>query len=575
MASAGPDADLAAALEDAAAGASVRGVPIVAAELVELAHRLTSSAEGEARHRRAIVAAHELLKAGDVRGARARARELVATTPEGPARAEALVLLSAVEAVGAGDRERAIGLRREALLEAAEHPALQASTHQWLASAVRLTEGTRSGERHARVSLELAERLGDDALRSGALAILALLRFNAGELDAPRLAEEAHQLAVAVAGRQNRPATIAHALAWSVGGLDRIASFGLAHVLVWSARLDEARALLGPLYRELRERDELASTDALWYLSLVELQAGRLALAADYIARVREIRLQYTVDREDAATLAAFARIAAHRGELELARELAERGREVTDPQGVDLAALEATLGTLDLWSGDAAMAVPRLAVAEQAAQAAELGEPNMYWWRGELAEALLEVGRVDDAAELIDAWETNARRVARSWVLAQVTRCRGLVAAHRGDVERALALLERADAQHEEVGDPFGRARALLALGVGRRRARQKRAARDAIDAALAGFETIGAAGWAAKARAERGRIGGRTRAAGLTPAERRVAELVAEGRTNREVAEALVLGERTVETHLTHIYGKLGVRSRTELTRTLGQTS
>ena len=53
------------------------------------------------------------------------------------------------------------------------------------------------------------------------------------------------------------------------------------------------------------------------------------------------------------------------------------------------------------------------------------------------------------------------------------------------------------------------------------------------------------------------------------MTPAERRVAILVAEGRTNREVAAALFLGERTVASHLTHIYAKLGVRSRTELAR------
>ncbi len=109
--------------------------------------------------------------------------------------------------------------------------------------------------------------------------------------------------------------------------------------------------------------------------------------------------------------------------------------------------------------------------------------------------------------------------------------------------------------------------ARALLALGIVRRRGRQKRPAREAIAAALERFETIGAAGWAAKARAELGRIGGRTREEGLTAAEQRVAALVAEGRTNREVAAALFLGERTVASHLNHIYAKLGVRSRTEL--------
>ena len=75
----------------------------------------------------------------------------------------------------------------------------------------------------------------------------------------------------------------------------------------------------------------------------------------------------------------------------------------------------------------------------------------------------------------------------------------------------------------------------------------------------------------WAEKARAELGRIGGRRRTEGLTPAEGRVAELVAEGRANREVAAALFLSERTVATHLTHIYAKLGVRSRTELARRL----
>ncbi|HSL65108.1 MAG TPA: helix-turn-helix transcriptional regulator, partial [Gaiellaceae bacterium] len=139
------------------------------------------------------------------------------------------------------------------------------------------------------------------------------------------------------------------------------------------------------------------------------------------------------------------------------------------------------------------------------------------------------------------------------------------------GDVDRAVGLLEAAAAAHERVGDPVGRGRALLALGTTRRRARQKRPAREAIEEARATFERIGAAFWAEKARAELGRIGGRTKADGLTPAEQRVAALVAEGKTNREVAAALFLGERTVETHLSHVYAKLGIRSRAELARTL----
>ena len=170
-----------------------------------------------------------------------------------------------------------------------------------------------------------------------------------------------------------------------------------------------------------------------------------------------------------------------------------------------------------------------------------------------------------------MNAWESDARRVGRHWVLAQIARVRGLVEAAQGNVEQASRVLEAAVAEHGAVEDSFGRARAFLALGVIRRRARQKRSAREAIEAALAGFETLGAAGWAEKARGELGRIGGRTRAEGLTAAEQRVADLVAEGRTNREVAAALFLAERTVASHLSRVYTKLDVRSRTELARKL----
>ena len=79
-----------------------------------------------------------------------------------------------------------------------------------------------------------------------------------------------------------------------------------------------------------------------------------------------------------------------------------------------------------------------------------------------------------------------------------------------------------------------------------------------------------LGAAGWAARARRELDRVGGRAPAGdGLTPTERQVAELAAEGRTNREVAAALFVSVKTVESTLTRVYGKLGIRSRTELAR------
>jgi DNA-binding CsgD family transcriptional regulator len=149
--------------------------------------------------------------------------------------------------------------------------------------------------------------------------------------------------------------------------------------------------------------------------------------------------------------------------------------------------------------------------------------------------------------------------------------RCRGLMAAARGDVGAAQSLLEKAVELHEAVGDPFARNRTLLALGAVLRRALKKGAARQVLERAIAGFQILGARRWVEKASAELASVGGRTRGAGLTSAELRVAELVAQGRTNREAAAMLFLSERTVESHLTHAYAKLGVRSRTELARSL----
>jgi DNA-binding CsgD family transcriptional regulator len=551
-----PDADVAAALEEAAAIAETRGAIVAAIELAEHALRLTPGEVDESRHRRAVAAARLHLAAGDAPRARAIAVELLAATPEGRLRAEALVLLSDLESA-AGALERAVELRREALHEAASHPALQVAIHQWLALSVLVTTiGLRTGERHARAALELAGEVDDDALRAGALAALGLVRFNAAEPDALEVVEHAYDLAAASGDPAKR--------------LE--AAFSLAHVLTWSARLDRARTLLESLYIEVSKRDELASAESLWYLSLVELAAGRLSLAADHAARQREIHRQYSIDeREDPLAIWPVARIAAHRGELERARALAERSRALAEGRLPILSGQEAVLGLVEAWSGNARDALVRFAAAEKARTDADVREPSMYWWRADYVEALLEVGHLEAPVNLLDVWEAEATRVAREPVLAQVTRCRGLLAAARGDVDQALALLGRAVAEHEAVGDPFGRARALLALGVVRRRGRQKRPARDAIEMALREFEAIGASGWAAKARGELGRIGGRTREEGLTAAERRVAALVAEGRTNQEVAAALFLGERTVASHLTHIYAKLGIRSRTELARKL----
>ena len=116
----------------------------------------------------------------------------------------------------------------------------------------------------------------------------------------------------------------------------------------------------------------------------------------------------------------------------------------------------------------------------------------------------------------------------------------------------------------------PLDRGRTLLALGAAQRRSKRRREARETLGQALGVFEEMGASLWAERARAELKRISGRAATPGaLTPAEERVASLVAEGKTNKEVAAALFLSDRTVEGHLAHIFGKLGIRHRAELGR------
>ena len=552
LSSEAPDAGVAVVLDESVRLAGDRGAPAVAAELAEQALRLTPPEARAERGRRGLAAARAHQAAGEWTRARTIATDIVAETHGGSVRAEALVLLSELESV-----DRAAALLEEALRDPSASPTLQAVIHCRLAWSMRFKEGWfERALAHAQAARALAEELDDDVLRGRAEVVRATIGWIVGDAETPALAARARDFADAVGGEQ----------------LVQEATSVFVSTLVWSSRTDEARALLEAEHEEWRERDEPRSARALWGLSWVEFWAGRWELAADYAARARDIRVQYGL--EVPQDYLPIALVAVHRGQLALAREHSERALALADEQlGLRPPQHLAILGLVALGGGDGAEAARWLGKADRQAAALGWREPSLRWWSADYVELLLELGRAEEAVGVLDAWHADAARLGRGWVLAHVTRCRGLAAAARGDVEAALSLLGQAVAEHEAAGDPFGRARALLALGVVRRRGRQKRPAREAIEAALDGFETIGAGGWAAKARAELGRIGGRTREEGLTPAELRVAALVAEGRTNHEVAAALFLGERTVASHLTHVYAKLGVRSRTELARKLQQ--
>jgi DNA-binding CsgD family transcriptional regulator len=540
-----PDTRIAAVLERAASLAGTRGAPIAAAELAEHALRLTPPDLHADRHRRGLVAARAQRSAGEWTRARAILADLLGEAREGPWRAEALVVLAELES-----ERRSVPLLEEALREAASRPALQSVIHCRLAWA-----SSKRGFDHARRALELAEQLDDDQLRGRARAMQAILSWFAGEAETP----------------EDLPARVRD-FPSAVGGelLVREATLAVVNTLAPAPKRKEARALLEHEYEAWRERDEPRSSRALWGLAWVEFWAGRWALGSEYAARARDISIQYGLEMPQDHLPSAV--IAVHRGQIDLAREHSERGLDLAHDQfGGRPVQFMAVLGLVARWSGDPAGAEKWFEQADRRASQLGWGEPSLRWWSGDRIEILLELGRVEHAIRVLDAWEEDAARVARDWVLAHATRCRGLVAASQGEVARANSFLDEAVAQHKQLGDPFGTARALLGLGIVQRRARQKRGARELIQAALKGFEQLGAATWVEKARSELGRIGGRRREEGLTPAERRVATLVVEGRTNREVAAALFLTERTVASHLSHIYAKLGVRSRTELARQL----
>ena len=540
-----PDAAVAAALAAAATTAADRGASAGAAELAEGAWRLTPASDANGQRLRALAAARAHRAAGEWTRARTIVSDLLEDPGVGAVRAEALLLLAELESL-----ERGIALLEEALREASSRPVLQAAIECRLAWTSRFTLGFDGALEHARASLDLADQVGDDVLRIDALAMMVFFGSAVGD-----------------------PGTAAHAkrardIALATGDADLLRKARLLQFMTVEKRdHSAARALLEQEYEESRKRDDLWAAEALHNLAWVELWAGNWERAADYGERSYDLLTQYGL--EVPWVHLPIAVIEAHRGRLELARMHSERSLQLGEQQFRRHTPVHlGTLGFVAWQDGDPLTALRWFDEAEAVTTRLRWREATRRWWVADHIEALLELDRVDEALRVLSAWEADCKP-DDDWVLADVTRCRGLLEAALGNVAAAVGLLEEAAAQHEAAGDSFGHARALLALGIVTRRRRQKRAARNALEAALAAFEELGAATWVERSRSELGRIGGRTREEGLTAAERRVAALVAQGRTNREVAAALFLGERTVETHLTHVYAKLGIRSRAELAR------
>jgi DNA-binding CsgD family transcriptional regulator len=260
--------------------------------------------------------------------------------------------------------------------------------------------------------------------------------------------------------------------------------------------------------------------------------------------------------------------IEADLGLVEQARASAEEGRSYSQALSkfhtiVGLG----TLGHLELALGNLGEAGGYLRELPGRLLAGGMNDPTTPVW-ADAIETLIALGELKQARDYQDQYEANAQRLDSPGAVACAARCRGVLAAAEGNFQAAFKAFERALTEHREVPWPFERGRTLLCLGVVRRQAQERKAAREALEQALAIFEGLGARLWAEKARSELRRISGRAPASeGLTETERRVADLAAEGRSNREIAAELYMGVSTVEAHLSRVYRKLGIRSRAGL--------
>jgi DNA-binding CsgD family transcriptional regulator len=538
-----PDETVAATLEAAADHAANRGVPETAAELAEHAERLTPVSRVEDSARRAIQAARYTGRAGDTGRTIEILRRLVATLPAGRPRAGAFALL------GFMVQDDATLLR--AVEEAAGDSALLAVVHGDV-SMIELRRGEREAAvAHARAGVSAARASGDAAALVRALTARALPEAHGRAERALALLGEATELELTL----KEPLSLINSPSTWRGA-----------VLLDADRFAEAREALEEAYQRGLALGHASRAVPLTYLVELECRQGDYDRA---LAHSLEAEALWAGQPGMAWTLPGRVLIEAHVGNVEAGRAAARRGIELTGRRDlVTRARIEATLGLLELSLGNCRAALELLEPLVTLPDGEPLRDSVAFRARADAVDALLGVGRSDEAKELAERLERRARSVdLPSWVAAAF-RCRALVLAELGDVSGARTSIADALTVHTGHHEPLEHARTLLAAGAIERRAKRKSAAREALEQARTMFERLGAQLWLERARLELERAGIRRTPGGeLSPAERQVADLAAAGATNKEIAVALFMSVKTVEAHLTRVYGKLDVRSRTEL--------
>jgi DNA-binding CsgD family transcriptional regulator len=557
----GPDDDIADRLEHAARRAASRGAPDASAALLEQALALTPTESSDDELRRKLDAADKHIASGAMTRARELLEQVSSTASAGPTRARALHRRARVSTL-ASDFLTVPELLQEALVEVGDDLPLRAAIERDLVWSLAQVGAVKQLLPHARAALEAAEASGDAALVAEALSHLCMAQCFAGdEVDRDLL-----DRAMCLDDQVGAPPPSDHP-AIASGRLT------LALTLKWTDNFDGARDLLQTLHTEhLEHGDEAALTPVLFHLGELECWAGDWPTAARIAKECHDLAVRSDQAVAELRALALDTMVACFRGTSDAVATSTEilALAEAAGDWPTIIRILK-SLGVHELSIGDTQAAVDHLlrGIAVEKSSGYDHRTVRIV---PDAVEALIAAERWQEAVPLVTALEGRGARSGRPWAVATGARCRGLLNAATGDLARAEASFEKAMREHDRLPRPFERTRTLLCLGIVQRRTRQQRAARTSLDEARQCFEALGAARWADRAAEELERIGGRRSSPlALTPTEAQVAKLVADRRTNNEVAAALFISTKTVEANLTRIYRKLGVSSRRDLAQHL----
>jgi DNA-binding NarL/FixJ family response regulator len=337
---------------------------------------------------------------------------------------------------------------------------------------------------------------------------------------------------------------------------------------------DTARSRFEDLLRIFRERgDEARGCAILAHLAVIESMTGRIDRARSLVTDAYELAEQ--TEQETWLNVALWARgqVCLRDGELEEARVAAEDvlRRLETHPDSTIERMARDVLGVVAFAASDFEEADRQLSLADEIDESLHVREPATERWQADHAEAVIALGDLDRAEQLVGRLEQRAERLPRPWITTVAARSRSLLLSARGDLDGALTAIERALEHQATLDMPLERARTLLVHGQLLRRRKQRRQARTQLQQALATFEEAGAVNWASRTRAELARVPVRRTPTQLTATEETIASLAATGLTNRAIAERIYLSPKTVESNLARIYRKLGIHSRAELGRAM----